>query len=149
MRSRFAGQVAVLALSVLSAACSSSSADPEVDFVSIEGQTAYNLLANRRDIVVTGNQIYLQGGFDLDGSNNDLYQPVMVINGSWNLNDYVTELRQISATDVVSMEIFQASQVGPDMRRPSGCQSPPNADGRYQPPDRVCWAAGVISIVHR
>jgi hypothetical protein len=43
---------------------------------------------------------------------------MLVVNGDYNLNDAITTLRQIRAEDIVSIQIFYASMVPPEYRRP-------------------------------
>lgn len=83
--------------------------------------TAYEALTHHRDLIVFEDRIAFEGGDDRSGLGRDRMTytvPMLVVNGDHQLNDAVTTLRQIPASEIVSIRLYYASMVPTQLRRP-------------------------------
>ncbi|MDH3732832.1 MAG: hypothetical protein OEU54_04825 [Gemmatimonadota bacterium] len=83
--------------------------------------TAYEALTHHRELVIFEDRIAFEGGDDRSGRGRDALTytvPMLVVNGNFNLNDAITTLRGIRASDVVQIRLYYASMVPPEYRRP-------------------------------
>jgi len=83
--------------------------------------TAYEALTHHRDLLIFEDRIEFQGGDDRSGlgSQRKHYTvPLLTVNGDFNMNDAITVLRQIPAKDIISIRLYYASMIPPDLRRP-------------------------------
>ncbi|MFV1986162.1 MAG: hypothetical protein ACC682_02715 [Gemmatimonadota bacterium] len=121
--------LAALLLIGLNSACASSGRSGSYSRLFISGteirenghETAYEALTHHRELIIFENQIAFEGGDDRSGSGRSRVTytvPMLVVNGNYNLNDAITTLRQIRAEDIVSIQLFYASMVPPEFRRP-------------------------------
>jgi hypothetical protein len=81
------------------------------DIVVAEHESAYDVLKSHRRLIVTGSQIMLKGGNDLAGRSNEYSDPLIVINGDYNIANYVTVLELMPADDVAYVRLYSASDV--------------------------------------
>ena len=96
-------------------------------------ETAYEVLSHHRLLVLFEDRIAFRGGDDREGRGIDLQtytQPLLVVDGDQDLNDPITVLRLIPAEQISFIELWRASMVPPEYRRPG-------------------WVGGVISITTR
>lgn len=129
---------AVLAL-VLTAACASAGRPGTFTRLLITGEeireaeyrTAYEALSHHREILLFEGQLGFKRGNDDDSDNvrimnsglfhangQEWYIPMLVVDGDFNLNDAVTELRRIDAAEIVVIRLYRSSMVPPQYRRP-------------------------------
>jgi hypothetical protein len=81
--------------------------------------TAFEILSHHRELIVFEDRIGFRGGADLDGFDRRSYSvPILVVNGDRNLNDPITVLRRLSAEEISVIELWRASMVPPEYRRP-------------------------------
>lgn len=83
--------------------------------------TAYEALTHHREIILFEDRIAFQGGDDRSGLGRDrldYYEPMLVLNGNYNLNDAITTLRQIRAAEIITIRLYYASMVPAEYRRP-------------------------------
>ena len=106
-----------MSLAVVFVACSSGGVSygqtylTSADIVVAEHETAYDILKSHRRLIVTGSGIMMKGGNDLAGQSNAYSDPLVVINGDWNVENYVTVLELIPADDVAYIRLYVASDV--------------------------------------
>lgn len=81
-------------------------------------ETAYDVLASHREMIVTGSEIRFRGGFDLDGDNWAYTTPMLVVDGNLDVGDATTVLRRIRAEEITLIRLVYASEVPPRDRRP-------------------------------
>lgn len=89
---------------------------PEIRDSGVE--SAYDVLANHREIIIVGDEIAFRGGANFDGETERYSTPLLVVDGDRDLGDPTTVLRQIKAEDIALIRLIYASQVGPRDRRP-------------------------------
>ena len=129
LRHRRLAMPALSLLIVLAAGCASTPRPGTYSRLVIPGDqiradgysTAYEALTHHREIVVFEDRIAFEGGDDRSGLGRDridYYEPLLVLNGNYNLNDAITTLRQIPAADIVAIRLYYASMVPPEYRRP-------------------------------
>jgi len=120
---------AALLLIGLSTACASTGRSGSYSRLFITGaeirenghETAYEALTRHRELVIFEDRLAFEGGDDRSGLGRDKMTytvPMLVVNGDYNLNDAITTLRRIRAEDIISIELFYASMVPPQFRRP-------------------------------
>jgi hypothetical protein len=83
--------------------------------------TAYEALTHHRELIVFEGGLAFEGGDDRSGSGRDrleYYAPLLVVNGNYNQIDAVTTLRRIPASEIVSIQLYYASMVPSEYRRP-------------------------------
>ena len=107
-----------MSLAVVFVACSSGGGASygqtyltSADIVVAEHESAYDVLASHRRLIVTGSEITMKGGNDLAGQSNAYSSPLMVINGDYNIQNYITVLQLIPADDVAYIRLYVASDV--------------------------------------
>lgn len=135
MRAR---SVAVVGTAILMAACASSGGVQTFSSMYITAgeiresgaQTAYDILANHKEMLVTGSEIGFRGGNNLDSDepfsltsqpvgNQRYYTPLLIVDGGWeDVGDVTTILRRIRAEEILFIQIQYADQVPPMDRRP-------------------------------
>lgn len=84
-------------------------------------ETAYEALTHHRELVIFEDRIAFEGGDDRSGLGRQRLTytvPMLVINGDYNLNDAITALRGIPASDILQIRLYYASMVPPEYRRP-------------------------------
>lgn len=82
-------------------------------------ETAYDVIANHRELIVIGDEIAFRGGMNLDGDNNRVYtRPLLIVDGNRDVGDVTTVLRRIEANDIALIRLLYASEVPPEDRRP-------------------------------
>lgn len=84
-----------------------------------EYETAFEILTHHRELILIEDRIGFRGGGDLNGLNRQDYSvPILMVDGNRNLNDPITVLRQIPAEEIAIIELWRASMVPPEYRRP-------------------------------
>lgn len=82
-------------------------------------ETAFEVLSHHRELILMEDRIGFRGGGDLRGFDRRVYSvPIVMVNGDRNLNDPITVLRQIPAEEITIIELWRASMVPPEYRRP-------------------------------
>lgn len=131
MRPRTSWPAATLAITgaALVAACASGSGGHRYTGLIVTGDeireaghaTAYDALANHREIIIFQGRITFQGGDDREGLGRDRLrytEPLLVVDGDADLNDAATVLRGIRAEDIDYIQLYYASMIPPRYRRP-------------------------------
>ncbi|MDX1395063.1 MAG: hypothetical protein R3195_11755 [Gemmatimonadota bacterium] len=83
--------------------------------------TAYEALTHHRELIVFEDRLAFEGGDDRSGSGRDRITytvPLLVVNGDFNMNDAITELRQIPSAEIVQIRLYYTSMLPPEYRRP-------------------------------
>lgn len=120
---------AALAVAALVTACASSGRSGAYSRLLITGDqiredgyaTAYEALTHHRELIIFENQIAFEGGDDRSGlgrARTTYTVPMLVVNGDYQLNDAITTLRQIAADEIISIQLYYASMVPTEYRRP-------------------------------
>ena len=82
-------------------------------------ETAYDILSHHRELIVFEDRIAFRGGDDRDGLDRQAYSvPLLVVDGDRDLNDPITVLRRLPADEIVVIELWRASMVPAEFRRP-------------------------------
>lgn len=81
-------------------------------------ESAYEILANHREMIVLGSDIAFRGGNNLNGENEFYTRPMVVVDGNRDIGDVTTVLRRIKAEEIALIRLVYASDVGPQNRRP-------------------------------
>lgn len=81
--------------------------------------TAYEILSHHRELIVFEDRIVFRSGDDRDGFDRQNYSvPLLVVDGDSDLNDPITVLRRIRADEIGVIELWRASMVPAEFRRP-------------------------------
>lgn len=120
--------ILVAGLALVSAACASGGTNHLPTFTGLyitseeiaeSGlESAYEVLANHREMIVTGSDIAFRGGNNLDGDNEFYTRPMVVVDGNRDIGDVTTVLRRIKAEEIALIRLVYASDVRADNRRP-------------------------------
>lgn len=126
--------LAVGALAALLTACASGGSVPTFTSLTITGseiqdsglETAYDVLASHRELLVTGDEVAFRGGYDLDTNDSRskpvggvrYYRPMIIVDGNRDVGDVTTALRRIPAQTILLIRLIYASEVPARMRRP-------------------------------
>ena len=88
--------------------------------------SAYEALTNHRELIIFENRIGFKGGDDaaIRGYGDRAYipraheypTPLLVVNGSYNLDDAIITLRRIPAADIIAIRLYYNSMVPPEFR---------------------------------
>lgn len=114
------------ALVFIGAACAGGGGAPSftslyITAEDLEGtgvESAYDVLAHHRELLVFGSRIAFRGGNDLQGENERYFEPLLIVDGNRDVGDVTTALRRIPAEDISSIRLVFASELGPEDRRP-------------------------------
>lgn len=126
---RAAFPISLVAVAVLAACASSGGRSGDFHRLVVSGEeirtagyeSAYEALTHHRLLIVFEDRIGFRGGDDRSGRGRaaQAYSiPLLVVNGDSNLNDMITTLRLIPASEILSIRLYRASMVPPEHRRP-------------------------------
>lgn len=120
--------LAGFALAAVVAACASGPSNRLPTFTSlyITGEdlrgtgveTAYDVVANHRELLVFGDEIAFRGGNNLAGDNQTYHRPLLIVDGNRDVGDVTTTLRHIPVEEIQLLKLVYASDVPPEDRRP-------------------------------
>ena len=120
---------AALVMVGLFSACASSGRSGTYTRLQISGQeiredgyeTAYEALTHHRELIVFEGGLAFEGGDDREGTGSarlEYSAPLLVVNGNYNQIDAVTTLRRIPASEIVLIQLYYASMLPAEYRRP-------------------------------
>jgi hypothetical protein len=82
-------------------------------------ETAFEILTHHRELILVEDRIAFRGGADLNGLDRQNYSaPILIVDGDQNMNDPITVLRRLPAGQIAVIELWRASMVPPEFRRP-------------------------------
>lgn len=129
-RRRGSAGIAMALAAVVMTACASSGRPGTYTRLVITGSeireagysTAYEALTHHRELIVFEDEIGFRGGNDGAGvfgrMTQEFYEPLLVVDGDFNLNDAITTLRRIPAEEIITIRLYHRSMVPPRYRRP-------------------------------